>query len=249
MKASILPALTLLATAFALVAQEPKGPPQGGFGQGGPGQKGLPGQKGGFGGQGGNFGGGGSEGFRPPQHPLELALDANNDGVIDAKELANAVAALKRLDRNGDGRLTDDEFRPTRPGGGGFGGQGGGPGGPGGFGGQQGGFNQGGPGQKGPGQRGGFGGEPGGPDGQKGGDNPFAKSGDDFVSRLFQNDKNNDGKLTKAELPEGLQAIFERADTNRDGVIDRQEASALAERMKSRGGSPGTDGKRPPLEK
>lgn len=249
MKASpLLPTLTILATAFALTAQEPQRPPQGGFGQGGPGQKGPPGQKGGFGGQGGNFGGGGGEGFRPPQHPLELALDANNDGVIDAKELANAVAVLKRLDKNGDGRLTDDEFRPMRPGGGGFGGPGGqgGQGGPGGFGGQQGGKGFGGP--QGRGQ-GGFGGEPGGPEGQKGGGAPASKSDGDFVSRLFQNDKNNDGKLTKAELPEGLQAIFERADTNRDGVIDRQEAGVLAERMKARSGGQGTDGKRPPLEK
>jgi len=241
-----LPLLALLTVVAALAAQEPKGPPPGG-GQGGqkgpPGQKGGGGQKGGSGGQGGNFGGGGGEGFRPPQHPLELALDANNDGVIDAKELANAALVLRRLDKNGDGRLTEDEFRPMRPGGGGFGGQGGGPGG-------QGGFGQGGPGQKGPGQKGGFGGEPGGPggaEGQKSGQAPKLEG--DFVSRLFQNDKNNDGKLTKAELPEGLQAIFERGDTNRDGVIDRQEAGVLAERMKSRTGGQGTDGKRPPQEK
>ncbi len=235
MKTTLLSLLTLTATALALAAQEPQRPPQGGFGQKGGGQKGPPSQKG------GNFGGqGGGEGFRPPQHPLETALDANGDGVIDAKELANAAAVLKRLDRNGDGRLTDDEFRPMRPGGG-FGG-------PGGFGGQQGGFGQSGPGQKGPGQKGNFGGEPGGAGGQKGESNPFAKGGEDFVSRLFQNDKNNDGKLTKTELPGGLQSIFERADTNRDGAIDRQEAGVLAERMNSRGGQ-GTDGKRPPLEK
>lgn len=235
----LLPTLTILATALHLAAQEPKGPPPGGFGQGG--QKGPPGQKG------GNFGGGGGEGFRPPQHPLELALDANGDGVIDAKELANAVTALRKLDKNGDGRITGDEFRPARPGGG-FGG-------PGGFDGQPGGPGQGGPGQKGqkggPGGQGGFGGEPGGPDGQKGAGGQAPKSDGDFVSRLFQNDKNNDGKITKSELPEALQSIFERADTNKDGAIDRQEAGVLAERMKSRSGGQGqgTDGKRPPLEK
>lgn len=248
MNRPLLSALTLVATAFALVAQEPKGPPQGGPGQKGQGQKG-PGQKGNFGGQGGNFGGQGGEGFRPPQHPLELALDANNDGVIDAKELANAVAVLKRLDKNNDGRLTDDEFRPTRPMGGGQGGQGGfgggpgGQGGQGGFGGPQGGFGQGGGQPKGPGQKGGFGGD------QPGGQAP--KGNDDFVSRLFQNDKNNDGKLTKAELPESLQSIFDTADTNRDGAIDRQEATALSDRMKARGGGvgTGTDNRRPPQEK
>ena len=48
------------------------------------------------------------------------ALDANHDGVIDANEIANAPAALKSLDKNGDGKLTPDEFmgpRPHRPGG------------------------------------------------------------------------------------------------------------------------------------
>lgn len=239
MKTKLLSTLTLLSTALLLAAQEPQRPPQGGGGQGGPGQKGPgqkgPGQKGG--------GGGGGESFRPPQHPLELALDANNDGVIDAKELANAVAVLKRLDKNGDGRLTDDEFRPMRPGGGGGYGGPGGQGGGGGFGGPP-------PGGKG---QGGFGGEAGGgPEGKQGaGGGPAQKAGGegDFVSRLFQNDKNNDGKLTRSELPEAMQSIFERADTNRDGVIDRQEAGVLAERMKSRSGGQGTDGKRPPLEK
>ena len=48
-----------------------------------------------------------------------------------------------------------------------------------------------------------------------------------------------------------MQSLFDLMDTNRDGAIDRQEAEAFAERMKQRGGTPvpGTDGKRPPLEK
>ena len=225
----LLATLAVCATVFQLTAQDPPRPPQGAPGQGGPGQKG-PGQKGGPGGQGGQGGqGGGGEGFRPPQHPLEMALDANGDGVIDAKEIANAVAALKKLDRNGDGRLTEDEYRPARP-------QGGGQGGQGGFGGQRGG----------PGQGGGPGGPGGGPAAKSGG------GGDsDFVTRLFQNDKNKDGKITKDELPEAMQSLFERMDTNRDGAIDRKEAEAFAERLKQRGGgpTPGTDGKRPPLEK
>ena len=44
------------------------------------------------------------------------ALDVNHDGVIDASEIANAVAALKTLDKNQDGKLTQDELRPARPG-------------------------------------------------------------------------------------------------------------------------------------
>jgi Ca2+-binding EF-hand superfamily protein len=42
-------------------------------------------------------------------------LDANHDGVIDADEIANAPAALKKLDKNGDGKLTPDELRPHHP--------------------------------------------------------------------------------------------------------------------------------------
>lgn len=64
-------------------------------------------------------------GFQPRMNPLFAALDTNGDGVIDAQELANATASLKKLDRNNDGKLTEEEVRPA------FGGRGG-PGGPGG---------------------------------------------------------------------------------------------------------------------
>ena len=47
--------------------------------------------------------------------PLMQALDANGDGIIDEAEIANASAALKKLDKNGDGKLTPDELRPPRP--------------------------------------------------------------------------------------------------------------------------------------
>jgi len=43
--------------------------------------------------------------------PVVAALDTNSDGVISKEEIANAPAALRSLDRNGDGRLTADEFR------------------------------------------------------------------------------------------------------------------------------------------
>jgi Ca2+-binding EF-hand superfamily protein len=43
------------------------------------------------------------------------ALDANQDGVIDAAEVARAGEALKKLDANGDGKLTEEEFRPGPP--------------------------------------------------------------------------------------------------------------------------------------
>ena len=50
-----------------------------------------------------------------PPSPLLLAtLDNDQDGVINAAEIANATAMLKTLDVNGDGQLTRDEFAPRR---------------------------------------------------------------------------------------------------------------------------------------
>jgi len=50
------------------------------------------------------------------QPPLVVAtLDANHDGVIDAGEIANASRALKSLDKNADGRLSQEELRRGRP--------------------------------------------------------------------------------------------------------------------------------------
>jgi len=51
---------------------------------------------------------------RLPPPPLFAALDANHDGVIDQTEIANASAALRTLDKNGDGNLTPDELMPPR---------------------------------------------------------------------------------------------------------------------------------------
>jgi len=54
---------------------------------------------------------------RPPVPPIIAALDTNGDGVIDADEIANASAALKKLDKNGVGRLTVDQLLGRPPGG------------------------------------------------------------------------------------------------------------------------------------
>jgi Ca2+-binding EF-hand superfamily protein len=45
-------------------------------------------------------------------HPVLAALDADHNGEISASEIQNAPAALKGLDKNGDGRLTQDEILP-----------------------------------------------------------------------------------------------------------------------------------------
>jgi hypothetical protein len=60
----------------------------------------------------------GPGGRRPPLLPLVKALDINGDGIIDVSEMANASAALLKLDKNGDGKLTPHEYLPPRPQGG-----------------------------------------------------------------------------------------------------------------------------------
>jgi hypothetical protein len=106
------------------------------------------------------------EGHGRPVPPIIAALDANGDGIIDPVEISNAVAALTKLDINGDGNLSMDELRPTRPEGG-PGDRGnrehrGGPGGPGG---KEGGKRHG---------HGGPGGNAGGPEGHGRGPRPDA---------------------------------------------------------------------------
>jgi hypothetical protein len=58
---------------------------------------------------------GGRGHHRPPPMPLIQALDTNHDGVLSADEIANAPANLLKLDKNGDGQLTKDEYLPPRP--------------------------------------------------------------------------------------------------------------------------------------
>jgi len=94
-------ALALVGSATFLIAQDNLPPQDGPRGPGGPGGQGGP----------------GARGNRPPP-PLVAALDANHDGVIDADEIANASKALKKLDKNGDGKLTQEELRLPRPEGG-----------------------------------------------------------------------------------------------------------------------------------
>ncbi len=53
--------------------------------------------------------------------PIMIALDADKDGVISSAEIENSVIALKNLDKNKDGKLTEEELRPdfsAMPGGG-----------------------------------------------------------------------------------------------------------------------------------
>jgi len=43
--------------------------------------------------------------------PILLALDPDQDGVISAAEIEGATAALKALDKDGDGQLSSEEWR------------------------------------------------------------------------------------------------------------------------------------------
>ena len=156
-----------------------QGQRQGGQGMGQqPGQG--PGRQGQAQGQ-GNQAGGAGQGNQQRIPPLVAALDLNSDSIISKDEIANAYRLLKSLDRNGDGKLSANEFRgggaPSAPGQGGPGQSGPGQGGPrqggGGQGGQQGMQRPGGAGQGRPGQ-GGPGGE-----GQPGGRGPNASASND----------------------------------------------------------------------
>ena len=90
-------------------------------GEGGRGRFGGPGGRG----EGGFRGGRGGPGGMVRMLPLMQALDADQDGELSAKEIENAVAALKTLDKNKDGKLAENELRPDFPEGGqGFGGRG-----------------------------------------------------------------------------------------------------------------------------
>lgn len=166
------------------------------------------------------------DGFRPPPHPLQTALDTDGDGQLSAKEIENAVAALKTLDKNEDGKLSEDELRPR------FGGRPGGPDAGRGFGRPDG---AGRPEGRGPG--------PDGPPRDRTGERPAGR--DEMVSRVLSFDKNKDGKLTKDELPEGMHGMIERGDANGDGALDKDELEKIAASFRERGQQRRPDGDRP----
>lgn len=93
--------------AATVMAQPPGGQRGGERGQRG-------GERGGPGGQ----RGGGDMGRMMQMMPVLAALDANKDGIISKSEINNAAAALRKLDKNGDGELDAEEMRPSRPEGG-----------------------------------------------------------------------------------------------------------------------------------
>ncbi len=83
-------------------------------------------------------------------------------------------------------------------------------------------------------RRGGSRGRPGSGSGGGGPDGGFS------VARLFRFDKNDDGKVSKAELPQQMQRMLDRFDTNGDGAIDRKEAEEMERRLRDRAGIGGS---------
>src|SRR5262245_23605923 len=63
------------------------------------------------------------------------------------------------------------------------------------------------------------------------------ESVDDFVAKLMAFNNAKDGKLTKAELTDTrLHALFDRADTKKNGFVTRADLEALFSRENVQGG-------------
>lgn len=57
------------------------------------------------------------DGDRPqPRGPIFDLLDRNHNGVLESEEIDQAIVVLRKMDRNGDGRLAGDEFGQRREG-------------------------------------------------------------------------------------------------------------------------------------
>jgi len=72
-------------------------------------------------GRGGRGGGEGGRGDGPRgdmnfirMDPILAAVDTNGDGVISAEEIRNSADAIRKLDKDGDGRVTREEAMPAR---------------------------------------------------------------------------------------------------------------------------------------
>ncbi|HWB00864.1 MAG TPA: EF-hand domain-containing protein [Pirellulales bacterium] len=176
-----------------------------------------------------------------PRPPLVSALDADEDGKISADEIKNAPAALIKLDKNDDGLLTEDEYRPQ---GRGPGGTEGGPrpeGGPGGQGrprpdggarpegrpGRENGSRpEGAPGGDGrPRPEGAPRGDRGpGPEGRAGGDRPRPNP-EQFAEHAMEFDADGDGKLDKSELRKMAESMGQRRGPPEGGDSPRRPRS------------------------
>lgn len=80
-----------------------------------------------------------------------------------------------------------------------------------------------------------------------GGDRGPMQDPKEMAARMMKLDRDNDGKLSKTEVPERMQQMFGRADQDGDGFLSKTEVEKVAEfagRMRSQGKRPGKGGKR-----
>lgn len=91
------------------------------------------------------------------------------------------------------------------------------------------------PGGRGPGGPGGFGG----PGGRPGGGDAGG-----MMDRLMAQDKDGNGKLSGDEIPERMRPMVDRADTNKDGELDKSELENFFRNMPRDGGGRGGFGGR-----
>ena len=72
---------------------------------------------------------------------------------------------------------------------------------------------------------------------QEGGRGAF--NPEQMIERMFENDKNSDGKLSKDEVSGRMSVFFERLDANEDGFVTKDEAQSM---MSAGGGGRGGQG-------
>ncbi|MBX3417961.1 MAG: hypothetical protein KF851_10190 [Pirellulaceae bacterium] len=161
-----------------------------------------------------------------PANPLFQLFDTNGDGVLSSSEIRAAADALRKLDADDDGEVTSEEFgrgvrasqqregrdgnEQARRG-------------------QQAGDQQRRPGERGPGAPG----QPGRPG--EAGRNAGLTIGPNFVERIFQFDKDGDGKLSREEL----QVMVDRSQADRQDRAERGEEGRPPMRDRQRQGAGG----------
>jgi Ca2+-binding EF-hand superfamily protein len=73
-------------------------------------------------------------------------------------------------------------------------------------------------------------------------------SADDLADILMAFDRNSDGNLVRSEVPERFQGLFDRADTNKDAALSREELKQSATTTAQQGGGRGRGGRGGPMQ-
>jgi hypothetical protein len=77
-------------------------------------------------------------------------------------------------------------------------------------------------------------------------DKPKDYSDSPIITRMMAFNKKKDGKLTRDEVTDvRLHRLFDQADTNKDGVVTKEELMALAAKLEGDGGQGGPGGRGP----